>query len=357
MDFAGIRDFQMEAESKLERSAFDYFDGGALDELTLRDNVTAFERLKLWPRALQGIQQPDTRSDLLGTPLSMPIIVAPTAFHGLAHDEGEVATASAAATAESLMVLSTTSNRSIAEVGAAAQGRLWFQLYMFKDRDVNQALIARAESAGCKAVVLTVDVPIWGRRERDMKNKFALPSSVLIGSLLIEGRSDFYDGTFKTDLGSFLTERFKFDLTWDDVDWLMKSTRLPVVLKGVMHPQDAKRAADAGVAGIVVSNHGGRQLDTAPAAIDALPRIVEAVGGSLPVILDGGVRRGHDVLKALALGATAVGIGRPIIWALAARGPKGVSELLDLLRAELANAMVLCGCSRISEATRAILWT
>jgi len=357
MNFSGIDDFEMAAKKKLLPAAYDYYAGGALEERALAANSQALRGIKLCNRALSGVLRPDAATEVLGIPLSMPVMAASTAFQGMADPQGEVATARAAAEAGSVMNLSSTSNRSIADVCAAAPGRVWFQLYMFKDAGINRELLARAAEAGCKAILLTVDVPAWGRRERDMRNRFRLPEGLKIESLLIEGRSDFYDGTFQTDLGSFINERFKFDLSWEDLEWLRANTALPVILKGVMHPDDAQRGIAAGAAGIVVSNHGGRQLDDAPATIEALGPIVDRIGNDVPIILDGGIRRGADVVKALALGATAVAIGRPILWGLAANGQQGVSDVFELIRAELLNTMSLCGCARVSDISKKILWS
>jgi len=357
MKYMSVSDHELAAAKRLAPAAFDYYAGGALDERAIAENAVALARMKLCNRALSGVRDPDTRSDLLGSSLSMPVIVAPTAFQGMAHPEGEVATARAAAKAGTVMVLSTTSTRSIEDVCAVADARVWFQLYMFKDEGINRELVRRAESAGCRAIVLTVDVPAWGRRERDMKNKFGLPPGMVIHSLLIPGRSDFYDGSYQDDLGSFINERFKFDLSWRDLDWLLKITKLPVILKGVMHPQDAATAVSAGSSGVIVSNHGGRQLDDAPSTIEALSPVVERVNGTIPVIVDGGFRRGGDVVKAMAVGADAVGIGRPILWGLASMGEEGVTAVLETLRAELRNSMSLCGCPRISDISRGVLWS
>jgi 4-hydroxymandelate oxidase len=348
-------DHEAAARKILDQAAFDYFAGGALDERTMVANESAYGRISLHHRILRAAVEPDLSTILLGQALSMPLLVAPVAFQRMAHPDGEEATARACADAGTVIVLSTTSNCSMAKVSTAAKGAVWQQLYVMKDRSITSALVQGAEAAGCKAIVLTVDVPAWGRRERDMKNGFALPAGLIIESLLVPGRQDFYDGSFPTDLSTFINERFKFDLTWDDVAWLRSITRLPVVLKGISHPEDGRLAAEEGVAAVFVSNHGGRQLDAAPATIDMLPAIVDALEGRVPIIVDGGIRRGTDVITALALGAQAVAIGRPVLWGLACGGQQGALDVLETLRAEIRNTMTLCGCAKLAELSRDVI--
>jgi 4-hydroxymandelate oxidase len=347
-----LGDHEAEARRLLDRAAYDYFAGGALDERAMAANRSAYGRISLHHRILRAAVEPDFSTTLLGQTLSMPVLVAPVAFQRMAHPDGEEATARACAGAGTVVVLSTTSNCSTAKVSAAAKGAIWQQLYMMKDRGITSALVQAAEAAGCKAIVLTVDVPAWGRRERDIRNGFALPAGLVIESLLVPGRQDFYDGSFPSDLSTFINERFKFDLTWDDVAWLRSITKLPVVLKGISHPEDGRLAAEQGAAAVFVSNHGGRQLDAAPATIDTLPAIVDAVDGRLPIIVDGGIRRGTDVVTALALGAQAVAIGRPVLWGLASGGQQGALDVLETLRAEIRNTMTLCGCAKLAELSR-----
>jgi 4-hydroxymandelate oxidase len=350
-----LRDHEAEARKLLDRAAYDYFAGGALDERAVVANQSAYGRISLHHRILRAAVEPDFSTSLLGQTLSMPVLVAPVAFQRMAHTDGEEATARACAGAGIVVVLSTTSNCSTAKVATAAKGAIWQQLYMMKDRGITSALVQGAEAAGCKAIVLTVDVPAWGRRERDIRNGFALPAGLVIESLLVPGRQDFYDGSFPTDLSTFINERFKFDLTWDDVAWLRSITRLPVVLKGISHPEDGRLAAEEGVAAVFVSNHGGRQLDAAPATIDMLPAIVDALEGRVPIIVDGGIRRGTDVITALALGAQAVAIGRPVLWGLACGGQQGALDVLETLRAEIRNTMTLCGCAKLAELSRDVI--
>ena len=340
-----LRDFEAEARRRLPPDVFDYIAGGADDEVTLRENEAAFARLGLVPRVLRSGGLPQLETDLLGSRLSLPILIAPTAFHRLAHPDGECATARAAAAAGTIFIASMASTVAIEDVvsaarGAAANGAgadIWFQLNIQPDLAFTEALVRRAENAGCKALVITVDSPVFGNRERDRRNGFAeLPDGMCCENMREPGEGDH---------GSSGVRKIAFspELSWEHIDWLRGITSLPILLKGIMHPGDARLAIERGVDAIVVSNHGGRQLDTVPATIDLLPAIATAVDRRVPIVIDGGIRRGTDVLKALALGANAVAIGRPVLWGLAAGGA-GVSQVLEILRAELARAMTLCGC-------------
>lgn len=339
-----VAEFEAAARERLDPAHYDYFAGGAQDEITLRENETAFQELRLVPRVLRGSDKRDLSIELLGTPSSMPILVAPTAFHRLAHPDGELATARAAARAGTIMIVSMASTTAIEDIAAAAREvvpdpGLWFQLYLQPDLEFSEAIVRRAENAGVRAFVVTVDSPVLGRRERDDRNAFHdLPPGLAVENLrdLGENRS----GGNASHVREIVMSA---GLNWDHIAWLRSKTKLPVLIKGVLHAEDARLAVHHGVAGIVVSNHGGRQLDTVPAAIDVLPEIAAAVGGALPVLLDGGIRRGTDVVKALALGADAVGVGRPVVWGLAAGGREGVSEVLELLRADFDQALALCG--------------
>jgi len=347
-NLVSVFDYEAAAQKSLPKLAFDYYSSGANDEITLRDNHAAYERIRLKPRVLKDISQRNTGITLYDEPISMPILVAPTAFHRMAHPEGEVAVARAAGKAGTIMILSTLSTSSIEEVTAEATGPIWFQLYVYKDREATKSLIQRAEAAGCKAIALTVDAQIWGRRERDIKNRFRLPKGLSIKNLT-SGSDQFPDDETGSGLAKYVSWQFDPALSWKDVDWLCATTKLPVLLKGVLHPEDARAAIDHGASGIIVSNHGARQLDTVPATIDALPAIVQAVDGRIDVLIDGGIRRGTDVLKAIALGVQAVGVGRPIIWGLALDGEDGVKRVLDLLRKDFELAMRLCGCTSVQE--------
>jgi len=348
-------DYEAAAAVKLSPTAYDYYASGGGDEITVRENHAAYERIKLKPRVLRDISRVDLGQTLFGQAVAMPIMVAPTAFHRMAAPDGETATARAAAAAGVIMIASTLATCSIEAIAAAAQGPLWFQLYFYKDRNATLALIRRAEAAGCQALALTVDAQIWGRRERDVRNRFRLPKGLSMENLAPLGKGSFPE-TAGSGLAGYVTWQFDPALNWKDVDWLCSQTKLPVLLKGVLHPEDARRAAEHGAAGLIVSNHGGRQLDTVSATIEALPAIVDAMGDRLEVFIDGGIRRGTDVLKALALGARAVAVGRPIIWGLAVDGERGAKDVLVVLGKEFELAMRLCGCTSIAEITRDIIF-
>jgi len=353
-----VADYEARARATLERGTFDYFAGGAGDERTLAMNVSAFDRWVLRPRVLVDMRRVDTSTTVLGQPLTAPIMLAPAAFHRLAHPEGERATARAAAAAGTVFVASTVSSVSIEEIAAAsADAALWFQLYVYKDPGITRDMVARAEAAGCRALVLTVDTPMLGRRERDARNRFALPEGIEPANFaaihhLVAARAA-KEGS--SPFAAQVQQLFDPSLDWDKVAWLKSITRLPLLLKGVVTPEDARLAVAAGMAGIIVSNHGGRQLDGAEATIMALPRVVEAVAGALPVMMDGGIRRGVHVLIALALGARAVFIGRPYLWGLAVDGEQGVRDVVELLRAELELAMALSGKPSIDGIDRSLV--
>jgi len=318
----------------------------------LRENHAAYERIQLYPRVLKDISRPDLSTRILGQDIAMPILVAPTAFHRMAHPEGEVATVRAAGEAHTIMIFSTLSNSAFEEVLPEATGPVWFQLYVYKDREATLSLVQRAESQGCAAIAVTVDAQVWGRRERDIKNRFRLPKGLSIKNLMPTGREQMPKKEGESGLAAYVAWQFDQTLSWKDIDWLCGRSKIPVLLKGVMHPGDARLAIDHGAAGVIVSNHGARQLDTVPATIDALPAVVEAVDGKIEVLIDGGIRRGTDVFKAIALGAKAVAVGRPIIWGLAVNGQAGAKHVLDLLRKDFELAMKLCGCTTIQEITK-----
>jgi 4-hydroxymandelate oxidase len=344
-----VEEFEAIARDRLEKAVYDYYAGGADDEVTVRSNREAFSRLCLKYRVLVDVSRVDPSADLLGVPLSFPVILAPTALHRMAHPEGEKASARAAAGAGTLLTLSTVSSVPLEEVAAAApEGARWFQLYCFEDRAATEALVERVLAAGYRAIVLTVDVPILGRRERDLRNPFAMPRGVAAAHFGEAPRTD----AGKSLLSSMVNQP---SLSWRDLAWIRGLSPLPLVLKGIVRGDDAARAADEGAAAVWVSNHGGRQLDTSIPTAQALPEVVEAVGGRVPVIVDGGIRRGTDVLKALALGAAAAAVGRPQLWALAAAGEQGVRRMLEMLREELALAMALAGCRRLSEIDRSLV--
>lgn len=348
-------DFEREAARRLPQAVLDYYAGGALDEVTLRDNRAAYDRIPLYYRVLAGVRDRALETTLLGERVSMPVLVAPTAFHRMAHEDGELATARAAASAGTLMVVSTLSNTDIEDIAEAATGPLWFQLYIYKDRDATRDLVARVEKTRCSAIVLTVDAPLLGPRERDIRNQFALPEGLSVKNLLGAGQGTVAKEMFGSGLAKYVATFLDPTISWRDVEWLRSITKLPIIIKGVVRADDARRAIEMGARGIVVSNHGGRQLDTSPATIEALPRVVEAVDGRAEVYVDGGVRRGIDVVKALALGARAVLVGRPVLWGLAVDGERGVTRVLEILRNELDNAMGLCGASTIDDINASLL--
>ena len=357
MNPINLADFEALAAEKLSKMAYDYYASGAHDEVTLRENCAAFARIRLAYRVLVDVSARDQGTTVLGQRLAMPVMIAPTAFHKMAHPDGELATARAAATAGTVMILSSLSNTAVEEVVLATTAPVWFQLYVYKDRGATEALVKRVEAAGCRALVLTVDAPLLGRRERDVRNRFCLPEGLEVRNMTERGYGAVSAHPTDSGLASYVASMLDPSLSWKDVAWLRSITRLPVLIKGIVRADDAVRAADAGVQGIVVSNHGGRQLDTAPATIEVLPRIVDAVAGRVEVLVDGGVRRGTDVIKALALGARAVLLGRPILWGLASAGQDGIAAVLGLLKSEIDEAMALTGSARIADVTRDLIAT
>jgi isopentenyl diphosphate isomerase/L-lactate dehydrogenase-like FMN-dependent dehydrogenase len=332
-------DFERRAEECLDPGAWGYYAGGAGDEVTLRDNVAAFERWLLRPRVLVDVSAPSTATTVLGQEISMPLLVAPTAFQRMAHPEGEIATSRAAAAAGTLMILSTLATATPAEV-AVAGGPRWFQLYVFRDEGITRALVEQAVDSDFGAIVLTVDTPVVGRRERDFRTGFTVTHTVAA-----LGAGDV------TPAEAFAL--MSPAVTWKDIESLVSMSGLPLVVKGVITGEDARLACEHGADALVVSNHGGRQLDGVAATLDALPEVAEAVEGRIEVYVDGGVRRGADVVKALALGARAALIGRPVLWGLAAGGEAGVARVLGLLREEICLALQLLGCARPEDVGRA----
>jgi 4-hydroxymandelate oxidase len=343
-----VGDYARAARNKLPIEHFDYYEGGALDEITLQENTAGWERLKLYYRVLAGVGERGLTTTVLGHTISMPIAVAPTAFHRLACDEGEIATARAAKAAGTLFVLSSLSSTAMESVFAQAASPRWFQLYIYKDHEVTRALVQRAEAAGAEAIVLTVDAPGLGTRERDVRNNFRLPEHLAVENLAPLGKGKL-PSVSGSGLAAYVHDNFKSDLGFNDLDWLCSSTRLPVVVKGICRNEDARRAAEHGAKAVVVSNHGGRQLDTSPATSEVLPHAADSASDLCEIYVDGGIRRGSDVLKAIALGARAVLVGRPILWGLCVAGEKGATNILEILRRELDEAMLLCGCTKLSD--------
>jgi 4-hydroxymandelate oxidase len=346
-DWINVADAEREGLEKLERGPRDYFAGGAGDEVTLRENVAAWGCWRLRPRVLNDVREVSTAAELLGKSTAMPILVAPVAYQRMAHPDGEAGMAAGAAEAGTVMCLSTLSTTRPADVAAAApDGRHWFQLYAFKDEAVTRALMEEAIDAGFEAIVVTADAPPGGNRERDRRNRFTLPRELGTPSLTaaVGGeRSLSIEETFAL---------MNHGLTWAEVEDLASECGVPVLVKGILTAEDAELALEHGAAGVVVSNHGGRQLDRSIASADALPEIADALAGRGTLLVDGGVRRGVDVATALALGADAVLVGRPALWGLAAAGKEGVARVLELLRAELELTLGLCGCTDPSQLSR-----
>lgn len=356
MPYLNLHDLEPLAREKLPAPVFDFIAGGAEDEVTLRANRAAFEAIEFRPRVLVDVSQIDTSTSVLGLALPFPVMLAPVALHQLAHPDGELATARAAAQAGTAMILSTMSSVRLEEVAEAAPGAKWFQLYCYTERAVTERLVKRAEAAGYQALCLTVDVPKLGRRERDFRHAAGFPPGVIprnfLGEVDLGSVPEDAQGTALSALTSRLLDP---SLTWETVDWLRSITPMPVLVKGVLTPEDALLAIEHGASGIVVSNHGGRQLDGSPPGIRVLAEIADAVGGRVDLIVDGGVRRGTDVLKALAMGAKAVLIGRPYIWGLTIDGEAGVAMVLEQLRAEFELAMALCGVTSVDQITRRLV--
>jgi len=332
------------ARARLEPGAFAYVVGGAGDERTMRDNIAAFGRWRFMPRALVDTSARSLATSIVGRKVSMPIAIAPFALQSLLDDDGELAMARAASAAGVLMGLSMGANKTIEEVSAIASCPLWFQPYLFDDQGYMRELVQRSESAGYGAICLTVDSPVGGRREGAMRVPHVLPPGATWANM---------PPALRVPSGKWLTGGDAW--TWRDVDRVRGQTSLPIVLKGIVAPEDARLAVEHGVRAIVVSNHGGRQLDDTIASLDALPGVVEAAAGRAEVLVDGGVRRGIDVLKALALGARAVLIARPAAWGLAAAGQAGVERVLELLRVELSVAMAIAGVSSVERVPRSLL--
>ena len=347
-----IADYEKAASKKLDKMAFDYFVSGADAEKTLKRNRKAFKRYELWYRVMVDVSNIDTRTTVLGQKLSSPLVVAPTAYQKLADPLGECATAAATADAGTAFILSTLATTSLEEVAASSQGPKWFQLYVHKDRGFTKDLVQRAGSAGYSAIFLTVDAPILGRRVADERNGFTLPEGMKMENLAEATEVSAGEGSM---LAAFAADRHDATIGWSDIAWLRSISSLPLVIKGIVRPDDALLAVQNGADGIVVSNHGGRQLDYAPASIDALAEVAAAVGGTTTLMVDGGFRWGSEILIALALGADAVLLGRPILWGLSVGGREGVSDVLQMLRSELVTAMTLAGTPDIASIDRSLV--
>ncbi|MBM4007997.1 MAG: alpha-hydroxy-acid oxidizing protein [Planctomycetes bacterium] len=344
--FRTLDELEAMAGTRLSQMAHAYFVGGAGDEHTLGQNTSAWGEIDIWHRVLVDVSQRSTACDLFGRPSSMPILAAPTALHKLAHADGECATARGCEVAGVPMVISSLASTSIEEIAAAARCPLLMQVYLGQDRELGRDLMARAEAAGVVGFELTVDTPVWGLRRREIASGFHIPPGMDVVNLRRTG-----GGTSSAGVGiaEVLGWTISPSVTWKDLEWACGLTKLPIFAKGICRADDARRAMDAGVRGVVVSNHGGRQLDGTPATARALPGVVRAVEGRVPVLVDGGIRRGVDVLRALALGATAVQIGRPVLWGLACGGSAGVARCFEILREELDRAMALAGCPSVAS--------
>ncbi len=352
-----LADFEALAKKRLSPMAWNYLSGGAADEITLRRNRTAFDAICLRPRVLRDVSRIDTTVELLGVKMPFPVLLAPVGSQKILHREGEIATVRGAAASGVTVVVSSFATTSIEDVARAATTPLWFQLYVHPDRGFTRELVARAAAAGCRALCLTVDTPVLGARNREARTGFRLPLGVCHENLrALKGSAAGAGHNSSEKLGGIYSPGMDASLSWRDVDWLRSLTKLPLVLKGVLSPADAKLAVERGVDALIVSNHGGRNLDTVPATIEALPRIAEMAAGRIPLLLDGGIRRGTDIVKALALGARAVLIGRPYAWGLAANGSHGIIQVLDILRSEFLAAMALCGVTSLAQITGEILW-
>ncbi|XP_072032432.1 2-Hydroxyacid oxidase 1-like [Amphiura filiformis] len=356
-----LDDYEKKAEQLLPKFAFDFYAGGADDQQTLQDNKEAFKRFRLRPRLMRDVSNRDMSTTILGHHLPHPIAIGPSSFHKMAHPDGEIATVKGAAmTSTPMCVAGSGSNVTLEDLAEAVKDSttpLWIQFYIYKDRQINERLIKRAEKAGYEALFVTVDLPCIGKRRSDIRNQFNMPSNLGFANIAGELESQqLYTKGKGSGLENFINTQIDPSVTWEDIKWLRRITKLPIVLKGILTAEDARETVKYGVNGILVSNHGGRQLDGVLATIDVLSEVVEAVRESnVEVYLDGGVRKGTDILKALALGAKAVFIARPVIWGLACNGQEGVKRVLDILKDELSLAMALSGCTSIEDISRDIL--
>jgi len=344
-ELLNVYDFEAAARDRISREAYEYVASGAGDELTLKWNRESLDKIKLWPRTLVEPLEVDTRVTLFGQSLAFPILLAPTGFQRAVHPEGEVATARGAGMADATYIVSTSTTTPIEEIARAASRPLWFQVFMQPDREFMRDMLQQVQAAGVRALCVTVDQAVPGVRNRQQRSGFKLPTGVTTP----------YLGAGRNWQGRPVTGN-AFPVTAKDIEWLRSVVRVPVLLKGILHPEDAEIAAREGVAGIIVSNHGARVLDAAVPSIDALPRIVERVAGRIPILMDGGIRRGTDVVKALALGANAVLIGRPYLYGLGAGGANGVARVVNILRREFEMAMALTGKRTIQSIDRSVIW-
>ncbi len=359
LDILNLESLEPQARERLDPMLFDYIAGGADDEWTLAENRAAWSRLQLLPRMLRGVANRSLDTTVLGTRVSFPVLVPPMGFHGLCHLDAEAATARATTAADTIFCASTVSNCSLEAIAeASGPGTRWFQLYVYRDRSITRALVERVAAAGYSALCLTVDTPLAGQRERDRRNSLRMPAHLELGNFPQSHTSQHHHGSGEgSSLAQYIAAQWDPSLTWADVEWLRSIAPIPLIVKGVLAPQDAVLAVEHGASAVMVSNHGGRQLDSVPAPITMLRAVVEAVDGRAEVLLDGGVRRGTDVLKALALGARAVAVGRPVLWGLTLGGEPGVRAVLEHIRGEVDLAMALSGCATIADVTRDLIFS
>jgi len=344
-DIVNLFDFERMAEGKMSKMAYEYVASGAADEFTVKWNREALDKLKIQTQVLNDVTKLDTKVSLFGTEMRYPILIAPTAFHKIMHPEGELATARGAASASTTYVVSSFTTTPIEEIAKVATHPLWFQLYVVDDRTFVKDLVQKVEAQGCRALCVTVDTPVSGPRDRQKKAKFKLPDDL---------KPPYMIDTGFINKGQALT--FKKPLTWKDIEWLKSISKIPVLVKGILNPDDAEKAIQSGVSGIIVSNHSGRNLDTVPATIEVLPEISKKVNKRIPVLMDGGIRRGTDVLKAIALGADAVLVGKPVCFGLACGGSQGVAMVLTILQKEFEFAMALSGRASIKNIDQSLIW-
>jgi len=341
-EFLNLLDFEKKAEGLMSKMAYEYVASGAADENTLKWNREALDRIKMQTHVLNDVSKIDTKVSVLGQDLAYPILIAPSAFHKIMHPEGEMATARGAGMASTTYVVSSFTTTPIEEIAKVATQPLWFQLYLVHDKSFVKDLIQKVEAQGIKALCVTVDTPVTGARNRQERIKFKLPAEL--------------NALYMVSISAIPGQPLQLSVTWKDIEWLKSIAKIPILLKGILNPDDAEQAVKAGVSGIIVSNHGARNLDTVPATIEVLPYITQRVNKKIPVLVDGGVRRGTDVVKAIALGANAVLIGRPICYGLACGGAEGVAKVLDILQKELRLAMALTGSASIAGIDRSFIW-
>lgn len=350
MDLVNIFDYKKAAENKVPKMAFDYIIGGSLDELTLKRNENAFRNILLKQYVLRNVSEISMKTKVLDFNLDYPILLDPVSLHQLSHPRGELETAEAAEIAHTIMVLSSLSSTPLEDVAKASNATKWFQLYWYKDRDLTKSMVERAENSNYKAIVLTIDAPVLGHREKDSYNRFTLPEGVKLRNYASLEQSTFTSSSDpESGLARYVFSQFDNSITWNDLDWLTGLTNLPILLKGVQTKEDAQKSKNYDIKGIIISNHGGRQLDNSLSSIECLPRVKQAVGDNVEILLDSGIRRGSDIFKAIALGAKAVLIGRPYIWGLAVNGKEGIVHVIDILKKEFQETMGLVGCTKIED--------